>query len=68
MFIVDIGTDERKFVEKVIVQEGLGIYDATHAEVESLLAVRASALQSDYMLADMISRRAQIGVFPTLSG
>jgi len=41
---------------------GLGICDATKEEIDLLVSFRSSALLADFTLADMISRRAQIGV------
>jgi hypothetical protein len=63
-----VGDDIRRFLEDTIVQERLGIYDATKEEIDKLLSYRSNALLSDFTLADMISRRAQIGVtlFPSL--
>ena len=52
----------RKFIEKKIVEEGLGISDATKSEIDLLLSYKSSALLADYTLADMISGRARIGV------
>jgi hypothetical protein len=45
-----------------IVQDGLGIHDASQKEIDTVMAVKSSALLTDYTLADMLSRRAQIGV------
>jgi alkaline phosphatase len=59
---VNVGNDLREFIEKNIVQDGLGIHDATHHEIETLISYKSSAVLADYTLADMISRRAQIGV------
>ena len=55
----------REYIEETIVKQGLGIYDATKAEIEHLIKVRSSALLADFTMADMISRRAQIGVCPS---
>lgn len=55
--------DVREFIEETIVQDGLGIYDAKKAEIDKLVSLRSSALFAAYTLADMISRRAQIGVY-----
>ena len=63
LYGVNIGNDHRGFIEK-IVQDGLGIHDATHHEIETLLSYKSSAILADFTLADMISRRAQIGVYP----
>ena len=52
----------REFIEKEIIEMGLGICDATKEEIDLLVSFRTNALLSDYTLADMISRRAQIGV------
>jgi hypothetical protein len=60
--LVKTGNDHREFIEKNIVQDGLGIHDATHHEIETLMLYKSSAVLADYTLADMISRRAQIGV------
>ena len=54
--------DIRDFIENNIIQAKLGIYDATEKEIELLISNRANSMAADYILADMISRRAQIGV------
>jgi len=56
------GDNVREFIEKEIIVSGLGICDATKEEVDLLVSFRSSALSTDYILADMISRRAEIGV------
>ena len=53
----------RRYIEDTILKEGLGIYDATEDEIEQLMKVRFNAVLSDFTMADMVSRRAQIGVF-----
>jgi hypothetical protein len=55
--------DVREFIEETIVKHGLGIYDATKAEIDKLVSLRTSSSFATYALADMISRRAQIGVY-----
>jgi hypothetical protein len=55
--------DVREFIEETIVKDGLGIYDATKAEIDKLISLRTSSSFAAYALADMISRRAQIGVY-----
>ena len=57
-----VGDNARKFIEKKIVQEGLGIHDATKSEIDLLVSHKSSSLLADYTLADMISTRARIGV------
>jgi len=57
-----VADNVREFIEKEIIESGLGICDATKEEVDRLVSFRSSALLADYTLADMISRRAQIGV------
>jgi hypothetical protein len=51
------------FIEETIVKNGLGIYDASEMEIETLMALKSNALLADYTLADMVSRRAHIGVY-----
>jgi hypothetical protein len=58
-----VGDDVREFLEKII-EEHLGIYDATKKEIDQLVSYRSSPKILDYTLADMISRRARIGVIP----
>lgn len=53
------------FLSKVIIENGLGIEDATEEEIERLLSWKAGEDSVDdfgYILADMVSRRALIGV------
>ena len=52
------GKELKKYVKNKLVQNGLGIWDATDDEVQ--LIVDNAQLASHYF-ADMISRRAQIG-------
>ena len=59
---ITVGDNVREFIEKEIIESGLGICDATKEEIDLLVSFRTNALLSDYALADMISRRAQIGV------
>ncbi|KAL1936622.1 hypothetical protein VTP01DRAFT_756 [Rhizomucor pusillus] len=52
------------FLSKVIIENGLGIEDATEEEIERLLSWKAGEDSVDdfgYILADMVSRRALIG-------
>jgi len=65
--LIGVDGDVREFIERTIVREGLGIYDASREEIDTLLGYRSSALLSDFTLANMISQRAQIGVCPSLS-
>lgn len=65
--VIIVDDDIREYIEKTIVQEGLGIHDATKEEMKLLIKYRSNALFVDYILADMISRRARIGVCPTFS-
>lgn len=48
----------KDYIKTKLVEEGLGIYDATHEELD-LLTVHPRS--SGYIFSDMISRRAQIG-------
>jgi alkaline phosphatase len=50
--------DLEAYVRNTIVQKGLGIEDAGDEEIKAILDNIVSA---DYVLADMVSRRAQIG-------
>jgi alkaline phosphatase len=50
--------DLKQYISEVIIKQGLGIEDATDAEIQ-LVADRPT--DSNYILADMVSRRAQIG-------
>jgi alkaline phosphatase len=53
------GTDDlEEYVTETLVKKGLGIYDATHYEIDRILK---QPLLASYIFADMISRRAQIG-------
>jgi alkaline phosphatase len=52
----------RKFIEETIVKGGLGIQDATKKEIERIVGVRTDLALVDFTLADMVSRRAHIGV------
>ena len=54
----------REYIEREIVQRGLGIYDATDGEVDRIISSRPDLLQMSYALADMVSSRARIGVRP----
>jgi alkaline phosphatase len=55
-------TNVRAYIEETIVKEGLGIYDASEEEIDQLMKVRSSAVRADFTMADMVSRRAEIGV------
>ncbi|KAG0152583.1 hypothetical protein CROQUDRAFT_35539 [Cronartium quercuum f. sp. fusiforme G11] len=50
----------RSFVVDLILRDNLGIQDASEKEIEELLQKAASG-NVDYALADMVSRRAQLG-------
>jgi hypothetical protein len=50
------------FIEETVVKNGLGIHDASEMEIDTLMALKSNALLADYTLADMVSRRARIGV------
>jgi alkaline phosphatase len=50
--------DLKKYISETIVRQGLGIEDATDAEIQ---LVADHPTSSSYILADMVSRRAQIG-------
>lgn len=62
--MVDSEQDVRAFIQETIVKNGLGIRDATEKEIDTLMGFKSNALLADFTLADMISRRAQIGVPP----
>lgn len=50
--------DVRRYISTTLVQDGLGIQDATNNEID-LIADHPEA--ASYLFADMVSRRAQIG-------
>jgi len=50
--------DLKQYINETLVKDGLGIYDAEDEEIQTVLDHPAEA---DYIFADMISRRAQIG-------
>lgn len=52
--------DLADFVRVSLVEEGLGVYDATDEEVNRLLD-NSDPWPASYIFADMISRRAQVG-------
>jgi alkaline phosphatase len=52
--------DVRGHIRSQFVEKGLGIYDATDAEMDKLIK-SGSDVPSSYVFADMISRRAQVG-------
>jgi alkaline phosphatase len=54
--------DIRPFLEKAVLEEGLGIMDATEEELALLIEKRKYPVWADFLLADMISLRARIGV------
>jgi hypothetical protein len=58
-----VGSDMHHFIEETIVKDGLGIHDASEMEIDALMALKSNALLADYTLADMVSRRARIGVY-----
>ena len=62
--MVDSEKDVRSYIQETIVKDGLGIHDATEKEIDTLMGFKSNALLADFTLADMISRRAQIGVHP----
>ncbi|KAH8153742.1 uncharacterized protein LAJ45_02555 [Morchella importuna] len=51
-------SSEDEFVKKIILEEGLGVHDASEDEIEALKAAKSGAA---WVLADIISRRAQVG-------
>jgi len=55
----------RSFIEKTILEQGLGIVDASDDEIELLISRRAYPVWTEFTLAEMISLRAGIGVVPT---
>jgi len=54
----------RWFIENTILEQGLGIMDASDDEIEQLISLRAYPVWTEFILADMISHRAHIGVLP----
>jgi alkaline phosphatase len=52
--------DAREHIRSQFIEKGLGIYDATDAELDKLIK-SGSDVPSSYVFADMISRRAQVG-------
>lgn len=50
--------DLEKYVTETLVRKGLGIQDPLKTEIEAILS---QPLAADYIFADMVSRRAQIG-------
>lgn len=50
--------DFKIYINETLVQNGLGIFDATDSEIQ---LIADNAFYSPYIFADMISRRAQIG-------
>ena len=52
--------DLADFVRVSLIEEGLGVYDATDEEVNRLLD-NSDPWPASYIFADMISRRAQVG-------
>ena len=52
--------DDVSFVRETLLQEGLGVYDATDEEVNRLID-QSDPWPASYLFADIISRRAQIG-------
>lgn len=47
-----------KFIREEILAKGLGVFDASKEEIQNL---KNSKLVAGYALADIVSRRAQIG-------
>jgi hypothetical protein len=53
------------YLQKTLIKSGLGIHDATHEEIEKLKSWKESGktvMDLAYIFADMVSRRALIGV------
>jgi alkaline phosphatase len=55
-YVASGGHNVETFIRKDLVQKGLGIKDATDAEIKNIINIPNS-----YSFAEMISRRAQIG-------
>lgn len=56
-----LSTEENdKFIRETLLQEGLGVYDATDEELHALLN-NSDPWPASYIFADIISRRAQLG-------
>jgi len=51
---------QRQFIVDDILKDGLGIVDASQEEIDKLVSLGARQ-NVDYVLADMVSRRAQVG-------
>lgn len=51
----------RQFIVDEILRNGLGILDGSDEEINRLLSLSPADQNKDYLLADMISRRAQLG-------
>ncbi|KAK3170171.1 hypothetical protein OEA41_009557 [Lepraria neglecta] len=49
------------YIRAILLEQGLGVYDATDAEVDAIMDTSDGALPAVYVFADIISRRAQVG-------
>jgi alkaline phosphatase len=49
------------YVRAILLEQGLGVHDATDAEIDAILDTSDGALPTVYVFADIISRRAQVG-------
>ena len=54
-------TDVGPYIQSTIFQQGLGISDATAEELTAIKSNSHTISTLDYLLADMVSRRAQVG-------
>lgn len=52
--------DIKSYIRKTLLEEGLGVHDATEEEVNSLID-HSDPWPASYIFADIISRRAQVG-------
>lgn len=55
---VGAGEGEETFLRTTLLEEGFGVYDVSEAEIEAL---RVHKIAADWVFADIISKRAQIG-------
>ena len=54
------GDTLKQYIREILLEEGLGVYDATDEEVDSILD-HPDPWPASYVFADIISRRAQVG-------
>ena len=56
----DSTEDTKSYIKQALLEEGLGVHDATDEEVNSLID-NSEPWPASYIFADIISRRAQVG-------